>query len=126
MAIHIGTRRSAILAASCLVALKRASLEQSVMRHRTRAGLVAWTGLAAGAVVAGAMLGSPVQTVGRTAHMCLGRTVAIVGIPRDAILIGTRPRGFIPDLRADDRIEGRGGSHLICGNSRADRLVGWL
>jgi hypothetical protein len=71
-------------------------------------------------------LGLPVQSVESTTHTSVGRTATIVGVPRDGVLTETRQRDFIAGLGNDDRIEGRGGSNLICGKSGADRLVGYL
>jgi hypothetical protein len=88
MAIHISTRCPPILIAPCRAA-------------RARAGLVAWTVLAAGAVAAGAMLGLPVQSVARTAHTCDAPATTTV------------------------RIESRD-SDLFCVSSGADRPVGGL
>lgn len=131
MTNQLSIHPAAILAASHLAAPKGTapkgtSLGRSVVRHRIRAGLVVWTGLAAGAVVAGAMLGLPVQNVDSTACACVGGTASIGGAPRDGEPMGARHWEFIAGSGGEQCIEGRAASPLICRNSNIPRPVGEL
>jgi hypothetical protein len=123
MTNHMSIHPAAILAASYLAAPKGTSLGRSDVRHGTRAGLVAWTGLAAGAVVAGAMLGLPVQNVDSTECACVGGTASIGGAPRGGEPMRTRQWEFIAGSGGEQCIEGRAASPLICRNSNIPRPV---
>jgi hypothetical protein len=123
MAVQISLRHPVNLPASCPGTRNRASVYRGVVRHRTRAAHVGWTVLAAGAVAAGAMLGLPVQNVGRTAHMCADQTSLIVGAHAHRVLTGTRQQ-VIAGVNGEGSIMRRGGSKLACGDSGIDLRVG--
>jgi len=124
MVIHISVHRPAVLADSYPAAPQGTRLGRSVVRHRTRTGLAAWTGLAAGVVSAGAMLGLPVQNVDSTACACPGGPASAIGIPQGGELTGTPRRDFVAGSGLEHCSERRASFTLSCRNFDADRLIG--